>query len=99
MDFRLVQRGERRRARVATEFRDGFGGRERVSRPPVAENSHVLQVLDNGGRSSDGYNRRSKWAQELLSRAGHNKTLVAMANKMARIAWAILRSEQNCRTA
>jgi hypothetical protein len=39
--------------------------------------------------------RRSKWAQELQSRAGHNKTLVAMANKTARIAWAMLRSGEN----
>lgn len=43
--------------------------------------------------------RRSKWAQELQSRAGHNKTLVAMANKTARIAWAMLRSGENYKMA
>lgn len=43
--------------------------------------------------------KRSKWAQDLLFRAGHNKTLVAMANKTARMAWAILRSEESYRIA
>lgn len=37
--------------------------------------------------------------RELLSRAGHNKTLVAMANKTARIAWAMLRNEENYKMA
>ena len=36
--------------------------------------------------------RRSKWAQDQLARACHNKTLAAMANKTARIAWAMLRN-------
>jgi len=43
--------------------------------------------------------RRSKWAQELQSRAGHNKTLVAMANKTARMAWAMLRSGESYKMA
>lgn len=42
---------------------------------------------------------RSKWAQDLLSRAGHDKTLVAMANKTARMAWAILRSGESYKIA
>jgi transposase len=42
---------------------------------------------------------RSKWAKDLLARAGHNKTLVALANKTARIAWAILRKGENYKAA
>ena len=42
---------------------------------------------------------RSKWAKDLLARAAHNKTLVALANKTARIAWAILRKGENYKAA
>jgi transposase len=43
--------------------------------------------------------RRSKWVQDLLARTGHNKTLVAMANKTARIAWVILRNGESYKAA
>jgi len=51
------------------------------------------------GRLAKHDDWRSKWAQELQSRAGHNKTLVAMANKTARMAWAMLRSGENYKIA
>jgi transposase len=43
--------------------------------------------------------RRSKWVQALQARAGHNKTLVAMANKTARMAWAMLRNGESYKMA
>ncbi|SEW07226.1 hypothetical protein SAMN05444851_1222 [Aliiroseovarius sediminilitoris] len=42
--------------------------------------------------------RHARWAQDLLARAGHNKTLAAIANKTARIAWAVLRSGESYKT-
>ena len=38
--------------------------------------------------------RLSRWIQALLVRRGHNRTCVAVANKLARIAWAVMRREQ-----
>ena len=34
--------------------------------------------------------RRSQWIRELLARRGWNRTAVAVANKNARIVWALL---------
>ena len=44
-------------------------------------------VLRHSANKSD---RFSLWAQALLARRGHNKACVAVANKMARIAWVIM---------
>jgi transposase len=39
--------------------------------------------------------RRSEWLKALVARRGFNRTIVALANKTARIAWALLaRGEQ-----
>ncbi|MGE0182060.1 MAG: IS110 family transposase [Parvularculaceae bacterium] len=80
------------------------GGKPRLGGIGKRGNHYLRRQLVHGARSvlyrvAKQEDRRSKWAQELLSRAGHNKTLVAMANKMARVAWAILRSGENYRTA
>jgi transposase len=42
--------------------------------------------LDKGNRD---LNRLQQWALQLDQRAGHNKATVALANKLARIAWAV----------
>jgi len=47
--------------------------------------SVVLQI----DRKKDGY---SRWVQQLRTRLGFNKTVVALANKNARIVWALLRN-------
>ncbi len=44
-------------------------------------------VLRHSAKKTD---RFSLWAQELLVRRGHNKACVAVANKMARMAWVIM---------
>ena len=46
-------------------------------------------VLAQGARRPDG---RVHWALDVAQRRGHNVACVALANKMARIAWAMLRS-------
>lgn len=35
--------------------------------------------------------KQSTWLKNLMVRAGYNKTAVALANKIARIAWAIIK--------
>ena len=44
-------------------------------------------VLQQSGKKED---RFSRWAQALLERRGHNKACVAVANKIARMAWVIM---------
>jgi transposase len=38
-----------------------------------------------------------QWVRRLAQRAPHNKVVVAIANKLARIAWAVLSSRQDYR--
>jgi transposase len=39
--------------------------------------------------------RLQQWAVTLAARCGHNKAAIALANKLARIIWAVWRSEQD----
>lgn len=73
------------------------GGKPRLGGIGNRANHYLRRKLMHGARSAllriaKHDDRRSKWAQELQSRAGHDKTLVAMANKTARIAWAMLQN-------
>ena len=76
------------------------GGKPRLGGIGKRVNHYLRRQLVHGARSvlyriDTRDDRRSKWTRELRSRAGHNKTLVAMANKTARIAWAMLRNGEN----
>lgn len=58
-------------------------------------NSYLRTLYIHGARavlkySSMKSDRFSLWAQALLARRGHNKACVAIANKLARIAWVIM---------
>ena len=58
-------------------------------------NSYLRTLLIHGARavlrhSAGKADRFSLWAQSLLERRGHNRACVAVANKMARIAWVIM---------
>src|SRR6266849_8816932 len=44
------------------------------------------------GRKTD---RRSQWMRQLVERRGTNRTAVALANKHARMVWALLTSHQD----
>ena len=73
------------------------GGKPRLGGIGRRANHYLRRQLIHGARSTlyridSKEDPRSLWIRELLSRAGHNKTLIAMANKTARIAWAILRN-------
>lgn len=80
------------------------GGKPRLGGIGNRAKYYLKRQLIHGARSAllqvaKHEHRRSKCAQILQSRAGHNKTLVAMANKTARIAWAMLRSGENYKMA
>ena len=58
-------------------------------------NSYLRILLIHGARallrhSVGKADRLSRWAQALLERRGHNRACVAVANKLARIAWVIM---------
>jgi transposase len=53
-------------------------------------------VLNTAARHTD---RMSRWISAVESRRGYYRTLVAIANKNARIAWALLHRNQELRTA
>ena len=46
-------------------------------------------------RAAHQDDRLSRWIQALLQRRGHNKTVIAVANKLARIGWVILAREEH----
>lgn len=65
--------------------------------------SYLRTLFIHGARSvllhsSNKTDRFSLWAQALLARRGHNKACVAVANKLARIAWVILAKGEQYRS-
>jgi transposase len=53
-------------------------------------------VVRNAERSED---RLSRWARQLIARRGKHKTVVAVANKLARISWSMLYHQTDYRPA
>ena len=72
------------------------GGKERLLGISKRGDKYVRKLLVHGARSvllrlgSQMKDRRSVWLRELLSRRGHNRACVALANKNARILWALM---------
>lgn len=67
-------------------------------------NNHVRCLLIHGARAVIRHcekktDSRSEWIKKLVSRAGKNKATVALANKNARIIWAILTTQEPYRKA
>ena len=66
--------------------------------------SYLRNLLVQGARSvlqsaAAHQDRMSRWILELLPRRGYYRTLVAIANKNARIAWALLAKNETLRLA
>jgi transposase len=60
---------------------------------------YIRSLLIHGARAvvktaAKKKDQRSLWIQDLVSRCGYNKTVVAVANKNARIAWAVMTNEK-----
>lgn len=67
-------------------------------------NNYLRTLFIHGARavlrhSANKSDRFSRWAQALLARRGHNKACVAVANKMARMAWVIMAKGDTYRVA
>lgn len=65
-------------------------------------NGYARTLVIHGARSvlqaAHRYNKKdrlSQWACGLAEKRGHNKAVVAVANKLARIVWAVWREERN----
>ena len=80
------------------------GGRTRLGHISKRGDAYLRNLLVQGARSvlqSAGMrqDRLSRWALELRARRGYYRTLVAIANKNARIAWALLARNEDLRAA
>ena len=71
------------------------GGKERLGRISKHGDGYIRRLLVHGARASLRWSRkdkdkRSPWLEAMLARRPTNVVLVAMANKNARIIWAML---------
>ena len=75
------------------------GGKERLGHISKRGDTYLRTLLIHGARaainaSKDKRDRRSQWIQCVAARRNRNIATVALANKNARIAWAILSREE-----
>ncbi len=74
------------------------GGKEKLLGISKRGDSYIRQLLVHGGRIFIHYTDRKKdelsmWAKGVKERRGYNKASVAVANKLARICWSIMKNE------
>jgi len=75
------------------------GGQSKLGRITKRGDVYLRTLLVHGARSelvrsSKRQDRKSRWAEQIKTRKGWNKAAVALANKHARIAWALLAHDQ-----
>src|SRR3989454_8622111 len=80
------------------------GGKPRLGHISKRGDAYLRNLLVQGARSvlnsaSAHQDRMSRWILELQPRRGYYRTLVAIANKNARIAWALLAKNESLRSA
>jgi transposase len=78
------------------------GGKTRLGRITKRGNGYLRRLLIHGARSVVSRARgkadtQSLWIQQLVARVGLPRTYVAVANKIARVAWALLRTGESYR--
>ena len=79
------------------------GGRTRLGHISKRGDAYLRNLLVQGARSvlnsaASHQDRMSRWVIELKPRRGYYRTLVAIANKNARIAWALLAKNETLRS-
>ncbi len=75
------------------------GGKDRLGRISKRGDGYIRRLLVHGARTVLRWRHakpgtQSGWTDQLLARRPTNVVLVAMANKTARVAWALLRYER-----
>src|SRR2546428_13739770 len=80
------------------------GGKPRLGHISKRGDAYLRNLLVQGARSvlnstSAHQDRLSRWILELQPRRGYYRTLVAITNKNARIAWALLAKNESLRSA
>lgn len=75
------------------------GGKQRLLGISKRGDTYLRKLLIHGARITLRYlnrhhDRRSIWAADLLERKGPNRTAVAVANKNARVIWALISSDE-----
>ena len=80
------------------------GGKQRLGGITKRGNSYLRYLLIQGGWSVVRYvdrceDRLSRWAKQLITRVGKQKAAIAVANKLARIAWAVAYRQEDYRAA
>jgi transposase len=78
------------------------GSHRHLGRISKRGDTYLRTLLIHGARSTLCHARRAKdhdrlraWALAIHARGGHNKAVVALANKLARIAWALWKHEES----
>ena len=73
----------------------GTGGRTRMLSISKNGNRELRTMMIHGARAVIRWADRrddalGRWVKQLQARRGHNKAVVALANKLARIAWVVI---------
>jgi transposase len=95
-DGRYLKNGRELAAREGlVPMHSGTGGKERLGHISKRGDGYVRTLFIHGARAVLNHaprktDRLSRWATEVMCRRGRNIAAVALANKMARIAWVIL---------
>src|SRR5271167_1072786 len=81
---------------VLMDQQGGAGGKPKLLGISKRGNKYLRRQVIHGARAALPYVAEretplGRWAKALMSRAHHNVAVVAFANKLARIAWAVLR--------
>ena len=79
---------------------DGTGGK--VTLGPISKrgNGYLRRLLVNGATSLiiSGYAKRDPWLAKLLATKPRKVAMIALANKLARIGWALMVRQQDYRS-